>query len=80
MTDLEKYKNAFAEGLELESTEGLEKLVYEGIPEWDSVGHMGLVVCIEEAFDLMLETDDIIQFNSYEKGIGILKKYGVDLV
>lgn len=80
MTDLEKYKNAFAEGLELESTEGLEKLVYEGIPEWDSVGHMGLVACIEEAFDLMLETDDIIQFNSYEKGIGILKKYAVDLV
>lgn len=77
MTNLEKYKNAFVEGLEI-SEEGVENLVFEGIPEWDSVGHMGLVSALEEAFDIMLETDDIIELNSFNKGIEILKKYGVE--
>lgn len=54
-------------------------MVFEGIPEWDSVGHMSLVSCIEETFDIMLETDDIIEFNSFQKGIEILKKYGVEI-
>lgn len=78
MTNLEKYKNAFSEGLEIK-IENVETLVYEGIPEWDSVGHMGLVACLEETFDIMLETDDIIDFSSYQKGIEILKKYGIEI-
>lgn len=78
MTNLEKYRNAFVEGLDI-NEEGLETLVFEGIPEWDSVGHMGLISCMEEAFDIMMETEDIIGFNSYEKGIEILKKYDVEM-
>ena len=78
MTNLEKYRHAFVEGLE-SGAEGLEELVFEGIPEWDSVGHMGLVACIEEAFDIMLETEDMIAFHSYEEGIKILNKYGIVL-
>lgn len=78
MTNLEKYKNAFVEGLEIDA-DGVESLVFEGIPEWDSVGHMSLIACIEEAFDIMMETDDIIDLNSFEKGIELLKKYGVEI-
>ena len=78
MTNMEKYRKAFAEGLEIEE-EGVEALVYEGIPEWDSVGHMNLVSYIEDAFDIMLETDDIIEFNSFQKGIEILKKYDIEI-
>lgn len=78
MTNLEKYKNAFVEGLEIgeDQVEGLE---YQSIPQWDSVGHMGLVASIEDAFDIMMDTDDIIDFSSYEKGIEILKKYDVEI-
>ena len=78
MTNLEKYKNAFVEGLEI-SPENVEELVFEGIPEWDSVGHMNLVASLEEAFDIMMETEDIIDLNSFAKGIEILKKYGVTI-
>ena len=69
----EKYIQAFVEGLEIEA-EGVEKLVYEGVPEWDSVGHMGLITCLEETFDIMMETEDIIELNSFAKGIETLKK------
>ena len=46
---------------------------------WDSVGHMTLMAALEDAFDIMMETDDIIDFNSYEKGKETLaKNYGVE--
>lgn len=79
MTNLEKYKNAFVEGLEVEMDKITEGLEYEGIEEWDSVGHMSLVACLEEAFDIMLDTDDIVDFSSFRKGIEILKKYDVEI-
>ena len=60
MSNLEKYRNAFVEGLDVEEDKITDSLEYEGIPEWDSVGHMSLVACIEEAFDIMMETEDII--------------------
>lgn len=55
------------------------ELEYMGIPAWDSIGHMSLVAALEEAFDIMMDTDDIIDFSSYKKGMEILsEKYGVE--
>lgn len=76
MTNLEKYNNAFMEALEIEEKQ-LKGLEYQAIPAWDSVGHMSLIAEIEDAFDIMMDTDDIIDLSSYEKGIELLKKYDV---
>lgn len=78
MTNLEKYTNAFVEGLGI-SEDQVAGLEYQAIPEWDSVGHMNLVAAIEEAFDIMMETDDIIDLSSFEKGKVILKKYDIEV-
>ena len=57
----------------------LAGLKYQGVDLWDSVGHMTLVANLEDTFDVMLETDDIVELSSYEKGIEILKeKYGIE--
>lgn len=56
-----------------------EKFVYNCIPAWDSVGHMGLIAALEEEFNIMMDTEDIIEFGSYTVGIDKLKKYGVDI-
>lgn len=71
MTNLEKYNHAFMDSLEI-AEEQLNGLNYQDIPAWDSVGHMGLVAAIEDAFDIMMDTDDIIDLSSYEKGKEIL--------
>ena len=55
-----------------------ENIKYNEIPEWDSIGHMTLMSGLEEGFNITLETDDIIDFSSFKKGIDILKKYKVD--
>lgn len=73
MTNYEKYVNLFVEAFSV-SAEQAEKLEYQGISEWDSVGHMELIAAIEDAFDIMMDTDDIIDFSSFEKGKEILAK------
>lgn len=79
MTNLEKYKEAFVKGLEIAPELVNSSLNYQGIENWDSVGHMGLVAELEDTFDIMLGTEDIIDFSSYDKGIEILAKYGVTM-
>lgn len=78
MTNLEKYNNAFLNALQVEEAE-LAGLEYQAVASWDSVGHMQLVAELEDAFDIMLDTDDIIDLSSYAKGKEILKKYEVEL-
>ncbi len=78
MSNLEKYRKAFMDTFEI-TEDQLEGLKYQDIEAWDSVGHMGLIAALEDAFDIMMDTDDIIDFNSYEKGKELLSKeeYGV---
>jgi len=78
MENLKKYQKAFMETLEV-TEEQLEELQYQKYENWDSVGHMNLVAALEDAFDIMMDTDDIIDFSSYKKGIEILKKYEIAL-
>ncbi len=73
-----KYDTAFTESFGIDES-ALDDLEYESIVEWDSVGHMGLMAEIEEAFDVQLEMDDVIDFGSYDKGKEILKKYNVEI-
>lgn len=77
MKNMEKYTQVFVEMFG-KSADEVKNLHYQDIIEWDSVGHMTLVSSLEDTFDIMMETDDIIDFDSYEKGIEILKKYNVD--
>jgi len=77
MTNKEKYDQVFIDVFSVEKSVLNEKFVYQCIPAWDSVGHMGMIAALEEAFDIMMETDDIIDFSSYTKGIETLSKYNV---
>lgn len=78
MTNLEKYNNVFIEATNVEESE-LAGLAYRSVASWDSVGHMGLMAMLEDVFNIMLDTDDIIDFSSYEKGKEIMNKYGVEI-
>ena len=78
MSNLEKYTQLFVDTFGIKPEEA-PKLEYQSIETWDSVGHMSLIAAIEDSFDIMMETDDIIEFNSFNKGKEILSKpeYGV---
>ncbi|NLG32147.1 MAG: acyl carrier protein [Syntrophomonadaceae bacterium] len=76
MNNLEKYKSVFIETFDI-AQERLNGLKYQDIDNWDSIGHMSLIAALEDAFDIMMDTDDIIDFSSFEKGKEILSKYDV---
>jgi acyl carrier protein len=78
MTSLEKLRLAFAEGLGTDPTEITDALAY-GNTGWDSVAHMAVVAAIERAFDIMMETDDVIGMSSFSKAKEIVSKHGVAL-
>jgi acyl carrier protein len=78
MSNIKKYKDVFLEAFSVDKS-SLDNLEYNSITDWDSVGHMGLIAGLEEAFDVMLEMDDIIEFSSYAQGKKILKKYSIEM-
>lgn len=78
MTNIEKLRNAFSEGLGMQITSVTDDLQYSS-PGWDSVGHMTLVAIIEKTFDIMLDTDDVIGMSSFQKAKEIIAKHGIAL-
>lgn len=79
MNNKEKYINAFITALELEEGTNVEGFEINTSANWDSVGHMTLITQLEDDFDIMFDTEDIIDFVSYAKGIEIMKKYNVEI-
>jgi len=78
MTNLEKYDQTFINSFLVNKRE-LSTLNYQDVDAWDSIGHMNMIAVLEEVFNIMIETDDILDFSSYSKGFKILKKYGIEL-
>jgi len=74
---INKLKQAFATALEIPADEINASLSYAEHPKWDSTGHMILIAELENSFDVMLDTDDIIDMSSYSKAQEILKKYDI---
>jgi acyl carrier protein len=76
MNNLSKYNDIFLRTFGVDENQ-LQGLTYRDIPAWDSVGHMVMTSAVEEAFDIIMNTEDMINFSSYEKGKEILSKYGI---
>lgn len=68
----DRLRAVFRESLELGEGTEVDGLAYRAIPAWDSVGHMRLVAAIETEFDIMLETDDVLDLSSFAKAVDIV--------
>ena len=77
MGNKQKYQDIFIKSLSINGKKFDENIKYNEIPEWDSIGHMTLISGLEEGFNISMETDDIVDFSSFKKGIEILKKYSI---
>lgn len=72
-------EQVFANALGIEHATVNDALAYNSIPQWDSVAHMGLIAQLEDAYGMLLDTDDIIDMSSVGKAREILAKYDVVL-
>ncbi len=79
MSNIEKYNKVFCDVMQVDDAK-LANLKFKESENWDSVGHMTLIAALEEEFDIMLETEDMMSLTSYEQGKEILSKaYNIQL-
>lgn len=77
MNNLEKYNQVFMEVFNVEASALGDDFAFKTVDSWDSIAHMVLISNIEDAFDIMLDTDDILNFTSYRDGLKTLAKYDI---
>lgn len=79
MTNLEKYNQIFTEVFGVDTSVLNDDFSKDTVDQWDSVHQLNLVVIAEEAFDIMLDPEDIMNFTSYRAGKEILKNQDIDI-
>lgn len=76
---IDKLQQIFSEALDLPLAAITDELAYNQSPQWDSVAHMALIAAIEDGFDILIETEDVIDMSSFAKARQIVAKYGAAL-
>lgn len=79
MTNLEKYNQIFTEVFGVDASVLNDDFSKDTVDLWDSVHQLNIVSLAEEAFDIMLDPEDIMGFTSYKAGKEILKNQDIEL-
>ena len=78
MTNKEKLIKTFCDALGVDKSVITDEREYNSISQWDSVAHMVLIGKLEQVFDVMLDTDDIINMSTPKKAQEIIARHGVE--
>ncbi len=78
MTNLERYIDVFKNIFDVEESDLDDDFTFSNISKWDSLTHLTLITTLEDTFDVMFDTEDILHYGSFKNGINILGKYGVE--
>ena len=70
----EKMKSIFVDVFGIDEHQVTDDLAYASISQWDSVAHMAMVAEVEDAFDVMLDTDDITDMSTFAISVEIVSR------
>ena len=79
MTNLEKLNNIFCEVFAVEASALESEFNKCTVESWDSVHQLSLTTAVEDAFDIMLDAEDILEFTSYDNAKKVLLKYDISI-
>jgi len=79
MSNIDKLNKVFTEVFEVEKNQLGSDFSIDNVDNWDSVTQLSLVSDIEDEFDIMIDSDDILDFKSYDAAKVIIAKYEVNL-
>ena len=63
-TMVEKVQALIAEALQVPVAQVPPELAFGGIKQWDSMGHMGIMLLLEERFGVPIDADVIVTLTS----------------
>jgi len=78
MTSIEKLRQAFIVSINLDPSVDWDGVAYGATQGWDSVAHMALISEIENTFDIMLDTEQVIGMSDFPKAREIVASHGID--
>ncbi|WP_321307526.1 hypothetical protein [Marinifilum fragile] len=80
MTNIEKYNTAFIDTFSISVDELNDNFTNKSVENWDSIRQLSLIASIEESFDVMFDTEDMLDLTSYKVGKELLvSKYNIKL-
>lgn len=79
MSNLDKLNKVFTEVFEVEKNQLGSDFSIDNVDNWDSITQLSLVSDIEDEFDIMIDSEDILDFKSYDAAKIIIAKYEVNL-
>jgi acyl carrier protein len=68
----------FASVFDIDAGDFSLETVPEDVLRWDSLGHMNLVMKLEDTFDIHFDVDEITEMSSARKIVEILRAKGVN--
>jgi acyl carrier protein len=74
VTDADILQSVVVDALGLPPDADLSALAYGTTDTWDSVGHMQLILAVEEAFGIILDANDVVEMSSYASATRILRE------
>jgi acyl carrier protein len=77
MNTQDRLATVFEKVFGVEASEFSLDLVPEDVLRWDSLGHMTLVMDLEDAFSVHFEVDEITEMTSARKIVELLQAKGV---
>ncbi len=77
MAMVERLAGVFQKAFGLETNRFSPHLAPEDVPNWDSIGHMNLVMYLEQEFNQRFEVDEIMEMSSPAKIMEILAAKGI---
>lgn len=78
MSNRERYNQCFVRTFDVAEEALNGSFNFNEIESWDSMSHLTLISELEETFEVMFESEDILHFGGYENGMKILARYGVE--
>ena len=75
MKTQDRVLKTFVSAFDIDGPIDTAELAFLEYPEWTSVGHMTLIAALEEEFDVMLETNEILGMSNFDKAVEIMSKY-----
>ena len=63
---LDKIQNVLAQALKVEGTDISSETAFGDLPQWDSLGHMELMLLLEEHFGVEINADTITELVSVQ--------------
>ena len=71
----EKLKSIVVDTLQIQVSDYNEDLAAGDIPQWDSIGHVNLLMAVEQGFEIALDVTDAIDIESVADLQDMVKKY-----